>query len=250
MPYGRKRFGRRRRGFGNVRRSHFRKARGGMRRSRALKVFYGRKASQAIIRQPSGLPDRLYVKLRYRAQYAFTQAAGALSYNVFRGNGPFDPDQTGAGGQPYLFDQWSTFYSYVTALASSIDVISVNNGGTPENTVVMVCPANTSTTFGAAGQELMAEQPYCKRTMNRMGGAGEGQSRIHHYMGSSKVIGVKRSALENDLDYGSAITTTPASQWFWHVGNYTPGSATQSLIQDVILTYYCVFETRQRPGTS
>lgn len=94
----------------------------GARRSGAYRPFYGRSASQLIVRQPGVMPDRLYTKLRYREQLSFTQLTGALADQVYRPMSLFDPDLTGTGGQPYGFDQWTQFYGYYTVLASGISV--------------------------------------------------------------------------------------------------------------------------------
>lgn len=95
---------------------------GGPRRPSSLRPFYGRSASNLIVRQPGVMPDRLYTKLRYREQLTFTQTTGSLSDQVYRPMSLFDPDLTGTGGQPYGFDQWTQFYGYYTVLASGITV--------------------------------------------------------------------------------------------------------------------------------
>lgn len=232
-----------------ARRPYLRKARSGLRRKNPLKVFYGRKASQVIIKQPSGVPDRLYVKLRYREQLNFAQLAGALSTNVYRGNSLFDPDFTGTGGQPYFFDQWSALYSTYTVLASSIQVRSMLNGAGVFNTITTIVPQPFSGSFGSASQELMEEQPYAK--VNVMKATTEGGWGFQkHYMSTSKILGVKRYAIEAEDNYSALISASPTDTWTWHIGNYVPGGSNQSLIQDVIITYYAVFEQRARPAIS
>lgn len=206
-------------------------------------------ASAVVIKQPSGLPDRLFVKLRYREQLSFAQAIGALSENVYRGNSIFDPDQSGAGGQPFLFDQWANFYSTYRVLASSIKAYSFNNGQTYNNMVV-IAPSPQATTFGTTGQELIEELPYSKRRVARMGSNDAGQSYITHYMTTSKILGKKKSVVQNEDNLASDTSTNPVDQWYWHLANWVPGGTGQSLIQDVILTYYVVFETRARGALS
>lgn len=127
--------------------------------------------------------------------------------------------------------------------------MSMNNGQTFNNIVVIV-PSPASTSFGSSGQELMEEQPYAKRRMATMGSDQAGQAFNKHYMSTSKILGVKRTAIQTEDNYKADTASNPVNQWYWHVGNYVPGGTSQSLIQDIIITYYCVFESRTRPAIS
>jgi hypothetical protein len=207
-------------------------------------VHYRRTASQAVIRQPSGVPDRLYVKLRYREQLIFTQASGNLSENIYRGNSVFDPDLTGTGGQPLGFDQWTAFYGSYTVLGSSIEVESMCNGTTVTNCRVGVFPSLFSTSLGTTDQEKAEEQPYCQSRSLQMGNVGIGQGRLKAYMSTNKIWGVVRPAVQIEDGYSALVSANPSDSWFWHVFNYVPGATTQSLMQNVILTYFVVFESR------
>lgn len=218
-------------------------------RARSQNVHPRRQASQAIVRQPTGVPDRLYVKLRYREQLSWTQAAGNLGDNVYRGNSLFDPDLTGTGGQPLGFDQWSAFYGSYTVLGSSIDVSSQMNSGPPQQAKVILVPTNLSTAFGAGEQERAEESPYAKSQDIVMGAAGVGQGRIKSYMSTAKMEGVVRPAVQIADSFSALTTANPTAPWFWHVCNYTTGGQ-QSLIQQVVITYYCVFEGRMQLALS
>jgi len=205
---------------------------------------YRRTAGSVIIRQPTGLPDRLYVKLVYREQLSWTTASGAIGDNVYRGNSIFDPNLTGSGGQPMGADQWSNFYYSYTVLGSQIEVISQVNSGTAGTQRHGVTPTNLSNAFTSIdGAE---ELPYTKAVTPVMGASNpaSGQSRIVDYMSTAKVIGVVRPSVQIEDAYGALFTANPTNTWFWHVWNYVPGGETQSLYQQVKITYYCVFETR------
>lgn len=67
-----------------------------------------------------GLPSKKFVRLRYCDQRTITSTLGGLSKYLFAANGLYDPDITGAGHQPYGFDQWMTFYKYATVRKSRI----------------------------------------------------------------------------------------------------------------------------------
>lgn len=225
--------------------SLFRPARPWALRPYSRRAHYGRKASTAFIRQPSSIPDRLYVKLRYREQLAWTQVSGNLADNVYRGNSLFDPDLTGTGGQPLGFDQWAAFYASYTVLASECKVTSMLNGSVgPNNLIAGVVPTLFSNALGTGDQERADEFPYSKHAPVMVGNVGVGQNVVKNYMTTNKIWGVVRPAVQIADSFSALVTTNPASGWFWHVYNYVPGSQTNSLIQEVELTYYCVFESR------
>jgi hypothetical protein len=56
-----------------------------------------------------GIPDRLRVWLKYTARVTLNPTVQGVY--VWRSNSVFDPDFTGAGGQPRYFDQWAAMYS-------------------------------------------------------------------------------------------------------------------------------------------
>lgn len=213
---------------------------------------YHRKASQVIIRQPTGIPDRLYVKLVYREQLSWSTASGNLSDNVYRGNSIFDPDLTGTGGQPMGFDQWAAFYFSYTVLGSKIEVSSQVNSGNAATQRMGITPSNLSNAM--TGHEAAEEAPYTKARRLIMGSGGTGNAAgggdLTSYMSTAKMVGVLRPAVQIEDAFGALVTANPTNTWFWHVWNYVPGTETQSLFQNVKITYYVVFETRQVLGLS
>lgn len=64
-----------------------------------------RKATTAIIRSPSVVPDRMKLKLRYTDVFSITVNGGVQNYQLFSGNSIYDPDATGVGHQPFGHDQ-------------------------------------------------------------------------------------------------------------------------------------------------
>jgi len=211
-------------------------------------------ASTVIIRQPTGLPDRLRLKLIYRESLSWSQLTGNLADNVYRGNSLFDPDLSGSGGQPFLFDQWATLYGLYTVSGSAIEVTSMMNGGPGSTQRHGVTPTTTSTTFGTTDQELAEERPYTKAcspaVMAGAANAAAGNSVIKHYMGTAKINGLPKRNVDTDPNLSSLVSTNPTTQWYWHVWNYVPGGETQSLYQIVKITYYCTLKTRISPGLS
>jgi len=200
------------------------------------------------IRQPTLLPDRLYVKLRYRESLSWSQTSGSLGDNVYRANSIFDPDLTGSGGQAMGLDQWQAFYSYYTVLGCGIEVTSMMNGGPGSTQRHGVTPTITSTAFATGDAERAEELPYTKAvTPHAVGGtaaAAVGNSVIKAYMSTAKINGAVRDAIQIEDGYTALYNQNPTFPWFWHVWNYVPGGETQSLYQNVVLTFYVVFSGR------
>lgn len=207
------------------------------------------KPSAVVIKQPSGLPDRLFVRLKYVEFLTFSQAAGALSANVYRGNDLFDPDFTGTGGQPYFLNQWGAFYSNFFVHGSSIDFQVQGGGGSWNNLTFGITPAPTSTSFGGSGQELIMEQPYSRYKALQMGALGIGQNRMKSYMSTRKILGLhKATAL--GIQYAGTTSSSPSAQWFWFAWMFAPDNNTIAVQATVKLTYYVEFYNRLRPAVS
>ncbi len=69
-----------------------------------------------------GFPRQATVKLRYSDSKEYNVPASGTTFNVYRANGAFDPDLTGAGHQPHGFDQWMTAYTHFTVVSSTMQV--------------------------------------------------------------------------------------------------------------------------------
>lgn len=59
---------------------------------------------------------------KYRQTITHTALAGTVTNYKFNANGMFDPDNTGAGHQPYYFDQLSGIYDHYTVTWSKITI--------------------------------------------------------------------------------------------------------------------------------
>lgn len=214
------------------------------------KIKRREKPTSVIIKQPSGLPDRLFVKLKYTEFLTWTQTLGTLSSNIYRGNSLFDPDLTGTGGQPYLFDQWSALYNNYRVHGCKVRFEMTGNGGGVFNCVRMgITPSTQSSTFGASGQELIQEQPRSKWRMWNMGAASVGQGIVKHYISTRQAIGLNKAG-ESDQDYQATVTANPAKQWYFHCWCYTPDGNTIAASSSITLTYFAEFYNRAAPALS
>lgn len=203
-------------------------------------------SSKVVIRSPTGLPDRLFVKLKYTTLVQLTSVVGAIARNVFRGNSCYDPDLTGAGNQPYLFDQWSALYSEYIVHGSRCTVKPVGAEGV--NTYYygdwVLVPTPDSSVFVTNAQ--LRQQPYAKmRTCNTV------CKPITTYMSTDKIFGMSKGRTNFDGTLTSAVTSNPAASWFWHVDMMSSDQATSvTQTATVEITYFTEFLNRQRPVES
>lgn len=251
--YGRSKVNRRRavRKAAPTRRYGKSQVRGKSLRKNRRKVFASGAPSQVVIRQPSGLADRCLLKLKYEGYIDTAQASGALTDHIFSGNSIFVCDHTAATGSVYLLPEWAAFYNSYTCLGSSIRVNQYTNATDVFTSEQFVVPSLIPAAFGNEAE--MIEQPYSRKQsqlVTSQGGAGLTPQK--HYMSTAKLFGKNKRAIMDDNQFSvvgssSGLNGSPTLQWFWHVGNWTPGGATQSYIASVSLTYYVVLWDRQVP---
>lgn len=211
-------------------------------------------ASRVIIKQPSGVPDHLFVKLVFSETLSYTSSSGAVTENIFRGNSLFDPDLTGTGTQPYFFDQWSTMYQNYRVHGSSLRAdfsITPFASGAPAacNISGYIVPNNRATAFGASDQLIIMQQPYVKyRAMTPYT-----RPLMHKkYISTDKVYGLVKGTTSKEDNLQALTSANPTDQWYWHVGLWTTDQATSSnaVTVNVRIIYYCEFFRRTVPSAS
>lgn len=197
----------------------------------------------SMIRIPNvtGIADVTRVKLRYSSVLSLASGgSNFLTKNTYRGNGPYDPDQTGSGVQPLGYDQWSAFYNKQRTRGSKISV-TMSNTNTTYPCIVVVYPSLVSTALTT--QQEVLSQPYAIKSLMSV---ATGTSRSHtlsRYMSTKKIFGLK--SIDDEDNFASDITTTPADQWYWHVYIMSPDSSfNASAMGTVSITYYIEYFTR------
>lgn len=69
-----------------------------------------------------GFPKRAITKLKYSDTLVLTSNTGTISHYKFGLNTLYDPNTTGTGHQPMMFDQMMQVYNHFTVIASKITV--------------------------------------------------------------------------------------------------------------------------------
>ena len=95
----------------------------GFRRGRMSRRSY-RPSRRTLVR--SGFPKKITVKLAYVDTVVIDPPAGPDGFGVyvFRANSCYDPDYTGTGHQPMMFDTYMAIYDHFQVKWSSIKVVN------------------------------------------------------------------------------------------------------------------------------
>lgn len=212
------------------------------------KAFQRGSPRSVTVRATNGLPDRFRVKLRAIGQVSYTQAPGTFGNASFVGNNGEDINTGGGGGSAAYWTQYAGLYENYVITGSSINVASVLNNATngPANTMTYITPSPD--TAGFSTLEQVEENRWTKRQNMKVYSIGIGSGNQRYYMSTAKALGVPKRAIIDDFTYhGTTAGSPPSAQWHWHLSNYVQGgSVTQSLVQEVRITYYVTFFTPKR----
>lgn len=152
------------------------------------------------------LPDRFKTTLLYIHNFRFMNAA-ATGTQIYRGNSCYDPDQTGAGGQPMGFDQFSIFYNKYRVTKSTLE-ISVSRSS--ESVRLCVVPSNSFTTPNTVDTAI--QNPY-----NVLFDVSSTISNFNKKitMPTYRIWGVHPQSVLTQDNFAATVSTDPADPWAW-----------------------------------
>lgn len=113
----------------------------------------------------SGFPTSKLCRLRYVEEVTIDAGTSGSVRHVFRANGLFDPNLTGAGHQPKGFDQNMTFYNHYTVLSSKMTMTYANKTGTndiPGYTAILLTDDGVTSSPWTGAYEMFESRYYTK----------------------------------------------------------------------------------------
>lgn len=180
-----------------------------------------------------GVSDTARVVLRYTHELTLTSTSGAYTSNVFRGNGPFDPDQTGTGAQPVWYDDYSAMYNRYRCVGSRITVTFCHYTNSNVALVAGVTPQHQTTSM--ASLVFAMAQPYTTVTCNTPHNVGRTVSQA---LTTAKYLGYSQTGFMGSDAVQCLYSTVPSHQWYWHVfARSVDSSTTLSMAALVYLDY-------------
>lgn len=153
----------------------------------------------------------------YREQINFTGVTTPQIY-VFRGNSPYDPNQTGTGSQPVGWDNLLTFFSSSFCVGSRITVGAYNTSNVPVQFALV--PTYSSSDISSYDSALI--YPGVK-TMVIDGNSRGGQS-FKSLTRTTSTLGFYRQNF--DRDFIATGQDVSGKQWYWSIAIQTYDQAT------------------------
>lgn len=100
----------------------------GPRKPRSRALTFRRKRRATPRRKPrvtTLLKNKTNAHLRYVTSIALDAGAAGITNHVFRANSVFDPDESGVGHQPLMFDEYTVLYEQYRVLSAKIKITPV-----------------------------------------------------------------------------------------------------------------------------
>ncbi len=144
------------------------------------------------------VPDKQMIKLRYHELVTLNPAIGSTATNVFKANGMFDPNTTGAGHQPMGFDQFiGILYNHFTVVGSKITVAFASES-TAAQTVVVGVALKSSPVVTAVSAGLLEQARTHWDYLSNLS-SGRAIQNVSSTLSTKDFMGVKDPIDEQDL---------------------------------------------------
>lgn len=205
----------------------------GVQARRLLNLVRNFPLSRLTVSLPMGLPEKIRIPLRYTSRVVID--ADVDSDTVIAMNGVYDPDITGVGHQPRLFDQMMGLYQRyrVLACAASYSFAPVATTNAGACFVGILATLSATNLEGTGLNALMDNSAFNYKISNGLGSAEA--IKIEREDALSAVI----DSNNDDSEYGSS-SANPGTIGYYHlyvasldVTTALTGQSIVTLIQDV-----------------
>lgn len=207
------------------------------------------KRAVAIPRMANGLgaPKAIVRTLNYSENISMASTLGILNEYLFRANSVYDPNYTGIGHQPYMFDQCAAFFNHYDVLSSTIKITVVPTISNPGVAIVSgVYLADDTSAYTDYGTFIEAR----RGTYKIIPAAANNTAPV-----SIKTAFNKKSFYSKSVDQGETtalISANPTEDAFFHIWMQSADKAsTSNAVQyNVELTYTVrFFEPKDIPSS-
>lgn len=164
-------------------------------------------------------PDQKLVRLRYHTLITLDAGVGLIAQHQFRMNSAFDPDYTGTGHQPMLYDQYAALYNRYCVLKTHMiarAIVSNNTSGVPGLMGILI----STDSGGTAGFDLdeLIENKYSSRTINNntfLNGPPSKQSQISVTWNANRFFGTRD--VQDGAAHRALVTANPSQDAYANV---------------------------------
>lgn len=157
----------------------------------------------------NGVPRDLVAKMMWSANFAITCSAGATGNYQFRLNSLYDPDFSGTGSQPQLYDQLIGFYTFWNVYGVLVE-LDVNNSSTA-GTLVTMRPTTASS--APTNIDLEVARGFSTKGITQSGS----KLRMVKYIKNYEIMGVTKEQLLGDDTMEGVLAGNPPRIIFLNV---------------------------------
>lgn len=219
-------------------------------KKKAYTKRFNYKVQKLRVRQPYPLPDVMFTKFKYSENVQLNASTpGIPGEYLFRMNSLYDPNLSGPGHQPYLFDQLLTgsdgvgLYQRYTVFASKIKCTFYQaeaGTGSPTPVNVYIYPSNSQSAGLPTSWSDLDELRYIRRGQLAAAGGGEKIiTTLKHYMKINKIEGYTKTEFQGHIaDYSAYGANNPNRTPIWCVLVNPLFNQTGIVYCDVRITYY------------
>lgn len=208
------------------------------------KTRHSKLPTSVTVRGTCGFPDMFITKLRYVSNGNFAGGVPTPSAQVFLANSLYDPDSSGTGHQPKMFDQFSAVYGKYLCYGCKYE-LELNNGA---STGAYGVVAFTETDVSSRTVEALQESRYSQH-FNLGPLTGEGTRTVKGYMSMAKLMG--QPDLDSDNTQYSTTSGSPADGAFLIIKVASvDGTSNANVYWKIRITYYCKFKELLDPSQS
>lgn len=207
-------------------------------------------AKPQVQRGINPFPREWYTRLHYAHWTGMTcPAAGVAGEIIFRLNSLYDPDFSGAGHQPYQYDQLVPMYSESIVYGCKVDLIWDNPSS---DGMFMGYAITASNITGVAGKSIDAIMELPGVSVVRLNNTGSQIRKQSVYVPLHQLAGITKSAymgeptIYGELMGGSAVPTNMFIRPFV----IDPSGNTPNVNLSIKLTYYAKLSKYKDPGQS
>lgn len=189
--------------------------------------------------------DSLVAKMPYPILGNFSLTQPTIQNQRWRGNGPSDPDGTGAGAQPLNYDVYQINYRNQITYGSKLKLLfqSLKTDGNMI-CVILPAPATESTAIDGMSTLIMMQQKYAKSWILGNRDGGHNQVVLKSYMSTAKMFG---KIINTEAEFASTTDALPSLEWYWFVRVDGTGTGTTNNTFTIkgAITYYTKFFGRE-----
>jgi len=187
-------------------------------------------------------PDGAIVHLKYTTLLNLSGSSATTEY-IFTGNGLYDPDVTGTGGQPDGFDQWNNIYTRYLGLRSSILIRIIDNSST--GNILITCFPTVQA--GGVTQAIDAmSQPYAKWVTATLS-TGQSRNQMSLNMNTGRIWG--KDPRYDDL-FSAGFGANPSNLWYWCINSDAFPASAYNYTLYIQIVYTALLYKRVAPDLS